>query len=423
MILPNTPLRSFWSILQLLLLIKVRLIESSSEDINTDAALFEPSHPVRVLGPTSFPKPTDLLDLPDAVPIVKPVHGQHRKDVDAVFAYAEGYDLQYYLHFVGTLFATNFTGDLVMAIAEKRLLQKDVLEYLTSIPNVVVYHSDMDCYASDHVTPEPRRVTSQGQMDIFQMCHIHDVYGWVDPITGEVLRKASDPKEARVVATLRYDWYWIWLQHYQKNSWIMVLDARDSFFQSNPFQNLPRRSDPNLASGHLYFFGENANATRLGKSTKNRNWLKNGYGNDVIGALQNKPTICSGSTMGEAVAMEQYLRALINEKDETSIRMTGSDQGFHNYLYYTDKLANALAISSLTVWEQGKGIINNLGALRTMTLQEWGNFNMTSGVISNWDGSPSPVVHQWDRDKDLHRYIFREKMKSMRQKWYAENRS
>lgn len=266
MFLPNTSRCLFCTILQLFLLIKIRSIKS--EEGLTDAALFEPSHPVRVLGPTSFPKPTDLLEPEGAVPIVKPVHGHHRKDVDAVFAYAEGYDLQYYLHFVETLMATNFTGDLVMAIAEKRLVQKYVLEYLTSVPNVVIYHSDMDCYASNHVTPEPRRVTNQGQMDIFQMCHIHEVYGWVDPNTGEVLRKADDPKEARVVATLRYDWYWIWLQNYQKNSWIMVLDARDSFFQSNPFHNLPRRSDPDLVSGHLYFFGENANATRLGKSTK-----------------------------------------------------------------------------------------------------------------------------------------------------------
>lgn len=196
-------IRSFCLIAQLLLFIKITLIKSENTD--TKSELFEPSHEIRVLGPSSFPKPTDLLEPEGAVPIVKPTHGEHRKNVDAVFAYAEGYDLQYYLHFVETLFATGFTGDLVVAIAEKRLLQPNVLEYLTSVPNVVVYHSDMDCYAPDHVTPEPRRTTNQGMMDIFQMCHIHDVYGWVDPNTGEVLRKAEDPKEARVVATLRYD--------------------------------------------------------------------------------------------------------------------------------------------------------------------------------------------------------------------------
>lgn len=34
--------------------------------------------------------------------------------------------------------------------------------------------------------------------------------------------------------------------------------------------------------------------------------------------------------MGEQVAVETYLRAMVNEHDECEVRMTGSDQGFHN---------------------------------------------------------------------------------------------
>jgi len=362
-----------------------------------------------------------LLEPSGAVPILQPSHGQHRKDADAIFAYAEGYDLNYYLHFVETLLATKFEGDLVIAIAEKKIVEKYVVEYLTSVPNVIIYHSDMDCFDKDRTTPAPREKMSRGAMNIFQMCQLHDAYGWVDS-EGKVTSKGKDPREGRVVATLRYEWYWMWLQHYQKNSWIMLLDARDSYFQSNPFVNLPRRkNNTNPTSGLLYFFGENAEATRLGKSRKNMNWIKNGYGVPVLDALRDKPTICSGSTMGEAVAMEQYLRALVNEKDESEIRMTGADQGFHNYLYYSNKLVNVAAISSITVWAQGKGIINNLGALRTKTLAEWGNFNETTGVVTNWDDTPSPVVHQWDRDKALHNYIFRKRFKDLNEKWSAKN--
>jgi hypothetical protein len=202
----------------------------------------------------------------------------------------------------------------------------------------------------------------------------------------------------------------------------MVLDARDSFFQTNPFANVPRQSDLDTTSGQLWFFGENTDATRLGKSTKNRNWLKNGYGDHVLNALSDKPTICSGSTMGERVAMEQYLRALIQEKEETTVRMTGSDQGFHNYLYYSHKLANALAIDSLTVWEQGKGVINNLGAMRTKSLKEWGIYNEETHQVFNWDGSLSPVVHQWDRDSHLHGYRVRTLFKKLRQEWEEEKK-
>lgn len=227
------------------------------------------------------------------------------------------------------------------------------------------------------------------------------VYGWRDE-QGKVLERAKDPRIGRVVATLRYEWYWIWSLEYSPNSWIMLLDARDSFFQTNPFEGLPRNQN-----GLLYFFGENAAATRLGKSTKNRNWLLRSYGQATVTAMEAKPTICSGSTMGEQSAIETYLRAMINEWDETDIKMTGADQGFHNYLYYSGKLANTASISRLVVWEQGKGIINNLGALRTKTFAEWGFYDEKTVKVYNWDGTLSPVAHQWDRDKHLHNHYVR----------------
>lgn len=53
------------------------------------------------------------------------------------------------------------------------------------------------------------------------------------------------------------------------------------------------------------------------------------------------------------------------------------------------------------VWEQGKGIINNLGALRTKAFEDWGFYNPATSEVYNWDGNLSPVVHQFDRDKHL----------------------
>ena len=72
--------------------------------------------------------------------------------------------------------------------------------------------------------------------------------------------------------------------------------------------------------------------------------------------------------MGEQIAIETYLRAMVNESDETGTKLMGADQGFHNYLYYSNKLANANSIKSITVFDQGFAIINNLGAMRTKEL-------------------------------------------------------
>lgn len=370
------------------------LEKSSSE-------LFEIAHEIEVNSPSVFPKLTFPFEDDDVVVVVEPEIGRHRLDQDVVMAYAEGYALAYYMCFIETLRATGFNGDIVLATSEYELLADNVLDYLKSQENLVVYIHKLACYQSDGVTPS-KRIMKHGSMDVFQMCQLHDVYGYKDKDTGEVIKTLKDPRVGRVVATLRYEWYWIWAQHYNPNSWIMLIDARDSFFQTNPFENLPRDQD-----GLLYFFGENTDATRLGKSTKNRNWILRSYGEKVLRAMSDKPTICSGSTMGEQVAMETYLRALVNEWDETDIKMTGADQGFHNYLYYSGKLTNCKTISKLVVWEQGKGIINNLGALRTMPFSQWGFYDNSTHKVYNWDGNLSPVAHQWDRDAHLHNYYMR----------------
>lgn len=288
-------------------------------DERSSSELFEIAHEIAVSAPSQFPKPTWLLSDRNVVVIAEPTFGQHRPEMDVVMAYAEGYSLAYYMCFIETLRETGFDGDIVLAIASYNLLEKDVLEYLKSKENVVVYIHELHCYESDAITPSPR-ISKRGSLDIFQMCHLDDVYGWKDE-DGNVIKKAKDPRIGRVVATLRYEWYWIWAQYYDPTSWIMLVDARDSFFQVNPFKGLPRNQN-----GLLYFFGENTEATRLGKSTKNRNWLLRGYGEETLNALSDKPTICSGSTMGEQQAIETYLRAMVNEWDETDCGMTGMDQ-------------------------------------------------------------------------------------------------
>ena len=141
--------------------------------------------------------------------------------------------------------------------------------------------------------------------------------------------------------------------------------------------------------------------------------------------MQDKPTICSGATMGEQVALETYLRAMVNEFDETKIRLMGADQGFHNYLYYSGKLTYAERIRSISVFDQGRGIVNNMGAMRTKELHQWGNGKMVvqaqgdnnEMTVLNWDGKPSPVVHQFDRFKTLGQYVYKKKTKELQNEW------
>jgi len=120
-------------------------------------------------------------------------------------------------------------------------------------------------------------------------------------------------------------------------------------------------------------------------------------------SIREEPTICSGSTIGEQVAIEAYLRAMIRQFVDTQCKLKGCDQGFHNYLYYSNKL-RIPGIRRVEVTKQGEGIMNNLAAMRDKPLREWGILK-DSAVVLNWDGTPSPVVHQFDRDKELNAMV------------------
>lgn len=401
----------------------------------SDSHLFEVSSRIRVNGPSMFPSPTRQLhrDYNQTISVViQPSYGLHRPDADAILAYAEGYAVASYMMFIETLKESNYTGDVVLAIAHDSYIQAGVKDYLLqytkedpdendqelSGPNVVLYQLDLDCDGS----PDGKRTVlgRSKSTDVFQMCRLDDVYGYYDDVSKTMI-PLKDTRGGRAAATLRYEWYWIWSLQYNSHSWLMLVDARDTFFQSNPFADLPRTTGGG-DQGLLYFFGENANATSLGRSRHNANWLRNGYGEATILGVSDKPVICSGSSMGEQVAIETYLRALINEHDECSVRMTGSDQGFHNYLYYSGKLLNADAISRLVVWEQGRGIINNLGAMRIDTLTNWGIRDPVTSAVYQWDGTTlSPVLHQWDRDKELSVYMNRRQLAWNRQ-WEAQRK-
>jgi hypothetical protein len=383
---------------------------------------FHFSEHVQVLGPTVFPKPSDVAEQASddvIVPALQPVIGQHRPDQDAVFAFAAEYPIKNYVLFVQSLRKTGFTGDIVLSVHEIDLRNAEIRAFLSSDPGVVVYAPSTVCYNAELETVE----SVKGGM---RTCQTHKLWG--KRHTDGTVTPLPDPRSQRTVANTRYEIYWIMALQYAPQSWILIVDARDTVFQSNPFADVPRQTDPTAKSGVLYFFGENMDATRLGRSKQNSKWLQNAYG-DVIGEhLKDKPTICSGASMGEQIALEAYIRAMVAEGDETGTVLMGSDQGFHNRLFYSHKLANARHIHDIVVFDQGTGIVNNMGALRTKSLTEWGNGKIlkegAKGEYSvlNWDGTKSAVVHQFDRHKMLTKYFFKEQGELLYSEWQTQQK-
>jgi hypothetical protein len=370
--------------------------------------LFQYADAAFVSGPTQFPRPTDYAGA-SAEPYLQPVHGTHRPDEDAVIAFAAEYPLSSYLSFIESLRATGFSGDIVLAISPLDMRKPDVWEYLTEPDNhIVIYAPELICFNAEQEVVASAKGGSR-------ICLGDALYARDD---GTPL---SDPRLPRTVQTLRYEIYWLMCYRIAPHAWILLVDARDTYFQSNPFATVPRQTTGGTA-GVLYWFGENVDATRLGQSKQNRKWLQAAYGEVVADMLQDKPTLCSGATMGEQVALETYIRAMVAESDQTGTVLAGADQGFHNYLYYSHKFQFTETIHSIVVFDQGQGIVNNMGALRTKPLDQWGNGQIVRTVsdpnetnprkkdsyqVLNWDGTLSPVVHQFDRHPKLSEYFFK----------------
>jgi len=372
-----------------------------------------------------FPSPADNPSSSTSSHVIlAPTIGSHRCHSDAIFAFAEGYDLNIYLGFIESLQRTGFSGDLVLSVSSIRSLKPGVEEYLRSFTddsngnnnidekkmNIVVYTVEWKCFDSNGEV-------ANGANEGTRRCELVGMYGNDE---NEVL---VDWRDARPVATARYELYWAWSLKYDPHSWIMLIDSRDTYFQLDPFETAIKTlsNDEEMKeiedNGLLYFFGENFESSTIGQSKFNSRWLNEAYGKKNVSSFFDQQIICSGSSMGEQIAIETYLRAMVHQFDRTKCKMKGCDQGFHNYLYYSGSLSNGVGgIRETVVFDQGKGIINNLAALRIKTLKNWGVLKDGSMDVLNWDGSVSQVVHQFDRDDELNKFV-KNKRKAFKNEW------
>ena len=381
------------------------------DDGNSDAAADVPT----------FPLPSDS-------PIsLKPTFGKHRPNKNAVFAFAEGYEIGVYVTFIESLKQTNFTGDVALAVSYVQGMKPGVAEYLKSYSEqgdglrVISYALEWECYKKSGVRIA---TTNNG----FSDCKI----------VGGLYSDGKDTREARPVATARYELYYIFSKQYHETSSILIIDARDAYFQSNPFTfsaspsldgvHLPANQQMSSKQCRLDLFEENYEAVNIGKSQYNSRWIKSAYGQKALKTISAKPVVCSGSTMGTQKAIELYSVAMVAQFDKTKCKQVGCDQGFHNYLYYEGGLEPYLASNGcvMSVHKQGSGAVNNLAAMRDSPLRSQGVVASTGtedniGVFNNDKTTPSPVVHQFDRDKEL-KIAIRKRTSKMVNQWKSSQK-
>lgn len=327
---------------------------------------------------------------------IQPSMGQHRPSKDAVFCYARMSDLAVFVRFLGSLLETkDYNGDIVLGVPPRDELSKDslsFLEYHATHSGVVVYEVPLDCK----------------KISIRIRCQNHNLFK-----SRETNQFLQDPRPHREQAQLRFELYWAWSTMYDESARIFMLDARDMYFQANPFRGL----SSDMQSTLMVF--EETRRAPIGKQNSNSLWIRKSRGRDVLARLRRHPVLCSGTSVGGQPAVVSYTSAMVAAYDETHCVIYGCDQGHHNYLVHSGLLVNAtINIDSVVQVELFQGNAISVGTFSLMnSLRSQGRIDNSTNQVINDDGTSAPIVHQYDRDFEMCNYLMGTKTWELFNKW------
>mmetsp|Transcript_2515 Transcript_2515/g.5495 ORF Transcript_2515/g.5495 Transcript_2515/m.5495 type:complete len:894 (+) Transcript_2515:69-2750(+) len=320
----------------------------------------------------------------------------------AVLGLATGLSLGDYQNFVGSLRATGFPGHIILGIAKDA--PKYIVDYLTK-QNVTIQFVEM-----------AEKCTYDGAIG-----HDGEPGKPIDTSHWHCPKDFPDFK----ITWARFPIYKQWLEQCPDcTDGIVLTDVRDAYFQRDPFTTAVK-----LQMQHpLMVFEE------IYPELDNTHWLTDFpvkfCKNITVG---NVPMLCSGSVMGSREGIIDYIDTMVDEfnlwmkSERCRINMPGDDQSVHNYLYYTNRLKNAIAIPHRTgplhvvgwqaarvferAQEEAKGQgVSNLANFyvkddnwKNWLPEKYGLLDPNTGLLLNKDGSPSAQAHQVDRFGDLNK--------------------
>ena len=204
-------------------------------------------------------------------------------------------------------------------------------------------------------------------------------------------RSAFKEKLTHLVLPFFYRRHLLYLEflreHHAEFDRFFVTDARDVYFQADPF------SWP--AGGGLHFFLEEP-ANTIGSSNLKKNWTENQFGRREVAGQLDQVVSCAGTVFGDAGGMLSYSTGIVGLtlRAKRLRKIVQDDQGVHNYLLRENLLP------SVTIHE------NRRGAVLTAGIMRMADFQMNRlGQLVDETGRVIPVVHQYDRIPELKKHL------------------
>jgi hypothetical protein len=213
--------------------------------------------------------------------------------------------------------------------------------------------------------------------------HLHNAFAGLLPRYCEcdsVLSFISQPLHYFYhISCGRYFLYFRYLhKHKGRFSRVLLSDVRDVIFQSDPFR---------YATSHgLYCFMDAF--VCLGDEPINVRWVRNLFGEDYCQSRRGQRISCSGTTLGDSLSVITYLQKMCIALIKVLPRAVGSigdDQAVHNLLLWERRIRHTI------ICENGENAVMTLknAAAESFVLD-------ASRTLLNIDGSPTPVLHQYD---------------------------
>lgn len=184
------------------------------------------------------------------------------------------------------------------------------------------------------------------------------------------------------------------------HSLCLGVDFRDVIFQGDPFSWLQHRFGDATAGPPDLIIALQLNTTHA-SSMINRNWVRTCFDDTVAAGMDKAAVINSGTVMGSAVGLQALAAVFSTHLHRASRVRRGrgfvqsvqcNDQAMVNYAVHTR--SGLLAGLNIEQQRHGDSFAASLFPFkRNPSLLRLSD----SGLVLNDDGTPTPVVHQFDR--------------------------
>lgn len=168
---------------------------------------------------------------------------------------------------------------------------------------------------------------------------------------------------------------------------VVLCDGRDVLFQRSPGDVLNAQTPLS--------FGLEVQRCVLGAEPFNTGWVTHLWGAEIFEAYKGRRIVCSGATVGNTKAIQNYLDLmrdyLLRHADRTR-HAYGFDQAFHNRMWWDGQLPDLLMTENFL-----SDVANVQGEPDARLLEL-----VKDGQLCRADnGQPIMLVHQYDRYADL----------------------